>query len=131
MATLETQYKNFLKDNPDSTFSFNEWKQWHGNEIKQALTDMQNKYNKCKATDFYDEQDPRGMSTSEYDAYMKVKKEQKQHIVDLMKIDEELGLYDEEIKPQETLKENEFCHYSGLPSPTAYEKPKHLKFDKL
>jgi hypothetical protein len=103
--TLESQYKQFLKHNPDSTFSFKEWKQWHGNEIKQALTDMQNKYKDCKATDFYDEQDPRGMSTSEYDAYMKAKKEQKQHIVDLMKADEELGLYDEPVQRLEKYSE--------------------------
>lgn len=98
MSTLETQYRNYLKENPSSTVDFNLWKVWHGNQIKQALTDMQNKYKECKATDFYDEQDPRGMSTSEYDAYMKAKKEQKQHIVDLMKVDEELGLYDKEPK---------------------------------
>jgi hypothetical protein len=26
MATLETQYKNYLTSNPDSTLSFEEWK---------------------------------------------------------------------------------------------------------
>ena len=38
MATLETQYKNYLDENPDSTFTFNQWKEWHGNQIEQALT---------------------------------------------------------------------------------------------
>ena len=38
--TLESQYNQFLKHNPDSNFSFNEWKQWHGNQIKQALINM-------------------------------------------------------------------------------------------
>ena len=38
--TLESQYNQFLKHNPDSNFSFNEWKQWHGNQIKQALIQM-------------------------------------------------------------------------------------------
>jgi len=98
MSTLETQHRNYLKQNPHSNFTFDEWKQWHGNQLKQAMNDMIRKYKDCKATDFYDEQDPRGMSTSEYDAYMKAKKEQKQHIVDLMKVDEELGLYDKEPK---------------------------------
>jgi hypothetical protein len=40
MATLETQYKNFLKDNPDTTFSFNEWMSWHRIQIEQALIQM-------------------------------------------------------------------------------------------
>ena len=38
--TLEAQYNRFLKDNPDTTFSFNEWMKWHGNEIEQALIKM-------------------------------------------------------------------------------------------
>lgn len=38
--TLESQYNKFLHSNPDSKFSFNEWKQWHGNKIKQALIQM-------------------------------------------------------------------------------------------
>jgi hypothetical protein len=29
MATLQTQYKNYLKENPDSTLTFDEWfKKW-------------------------------------------------------------------------------------------------------
>jgi len=38
--TLETQYNEFLYTNPDSKFSFNEWKVWHGQQIKQALINM-------------------------------------------------------------------------------------------
>jgi len=38
--TLEAQYKQFLKHNPDSTFSFNEWMSWHGNQMEQALIQM-------------------------------------------------------------------------------------------
>jgi hypothetical protein len=30
----------FLKDNPDTTFLFNEWMKWHGNQIEQALINM-------------------------------------------------------------------------------------------
>jgi hypothetical protein len=28
MATLETQYKNFLLENPESMLTFDEWKEW-------------------------------------------------------------------------------------------------------
>ena len=28
MSTLETQYKNYLKENPESTFTFEEWSDW-------------------------------------------------------------------------------------------------------
>jgi hypothetical protein len=60
MATLETQYNSFLHENPNSNFSFSEWKEWQGNQIKKELANI-------------------------------------------MKADEELGLYD---KPkQETLEE--------------------------
>jgi hypothetical protein len=38
--TLEAQYNRFLKSNPDTTFSFNEWMKWHGNQIEQALIQM-------------------------------------------------------------------------------------------
>lgn len=41
--TLETQYNRFLKSNPDTTFSFNEWKQWHGNQIEQAIIKLKQK----------------------------------------------------------------------------------------
>jgi len=37
MATLETQYKNFLIDNPTSTFTFEEWKKDHGVKIGAAI----------------------------------------------------------------------------------------------
>lgn len=40
MATLETQYNRFLKSNPDSKFSFNEWMTWHRHQIEQALIQM-------------------------------------------------------------------------------------------
>lgn len=55
MATLEKQYNNYLKDNSDSTFTFDQWKEWHSNNIRQAL-------------------------------------------IQIMKDDEELGLYDETSK---------------------------------
>ena len=40
MATLETQYKNYLLNNPDSKFTFEQWKEWLGNQLKEALEDL-------------------------------------------------------------------------------------------
>jgi hypothetical protein len=40
MATLETQYKNYLIDNPDSILTFNEWKIQFGENIKSTLQRM-------------------------------------------------------------------------------------------
>jgi hypothetical protein len=37
MATLETQYKDFLVKNPTSTFTFEEWKNDHGVKIANAI----------------------------------------------------------------------------------------------
>ena len=38
--TLESQYKQFLKHNPDSTFSFKEWMKWHSHQMEQAIIQM-------------------------------------------------------------------------------------------
>ena len=38
--TLESQYNKFLHLNPKSGLSFNEWKEVHGNQIKQAIIQM-------------------------------------------------------------------------------------------
>jgi hypothetical protein len=43
MATLETQYKNFLLENPNSKFTFEEWKEWLGKQIGEALKDIKEK----------------------------------------------------------------------------------------
>ena len=40
MATLETQYKNYLLNNPDSKFTFEQWKEWLGNQLNEALKDL-------------------------------------------------------------------------------------------
>ena len=37
---LESQYNKFLHLNPKSGLSFNEWKEVHGNQIKQAIINM-------------------------------------------------------------------------------------------
>lgn len=46
MATLETQYKNYLRDNPDSILSFEEWKEQLAEGIREALLrkDIQKKH---------------------------------------------------------------------------------------
>ena len=46
MATLETQYKNYLLKNPDSKFTFEEWKEAWSKEFKEALTELQEKQKK-------------------------------------------------------------------------------------
>jgi hypothetical protein len=38
--TLETQYKNFLKDNPNSNLPFEEWMKVHSRLLEQALINM-------------------------------------------------------------------------------------------
>ena len=43
MATLETQYKNYLDKNPLSEFTFEQWKNWWSQEIAKAFKDMENK----------------------------------------------------------------------------------------
>jgi hypothetical protein len=38
--TLEAQYKQFLKHNPDTTLSFKEWMKWHSHQMEQAIIQM-------------------------------------------------------------------------------------------
>jgi len=40
MSTLETQYKNFLKDNPNTKLPFEEWEKVNARLIKQAIINM-------------------------------------------------------------------------------------------
>ena len=40
MATLETQYKNYMDLNPDSTFTFEEWKKDFGGRISRQMSDI-------------------------------------------------------------------------------------------
>ena len=81
------------------------------------------------------------------------KEQQKQHLIDMMKDDEESGLYDDiKINRKELIckdcsdsledctcikgtvdfpkQEDEFCYYSGLPSPTAYSK-EEIKLEEV
>jgi len=45
MATLETQYKNFLLDNPDSKLTFEEWKEWFGKQMVESIKNMERTFN--------------------------------------------------------------------------------------
>jgi hypothetical protein len=40
MSTLETQYQNYLQKNPNSSFTFEEWKTWFGKMLVQGLNEM-------------------------------------------------------------------------------------------
>lgn len=40
MATLETQYKNYLSEHPESKLTFEDWKNQFGEDIKTALQKM-------------------------------------------------------------------------------------------
>jgi hypothetical protein len=45
MATLETQYKRFLHENPDSKFTYLEWLEWFSNKVAE---NVETKLNKTK-----------------------------------------------------------------------------------
>ena len=40
MSTLETQYRNFLKDNPESELTFDGWKDHMANNVKESISRM-------------------------------------------------------------------------------------------
>lgn len=35
--TLESQYRRFLIEHPNSTFTFEEWKNWFGTKLMESL----------------------------------------------------------------------------------------------
>ena len=37
MATLETQYRNYMEENPHSEFTFEQWKEYHSRMLVQSL----------------------------------------------------------------------------------------------
>ena len=41
MATLETQYENFLLKNPELKITFEEWKVLLGKQLEQVLKDIE------------------------------------------------------------------------------------------
>ena len=48
MSTLETQYRNFLSSNPDSQFTFEEWKDHTAKNIQEAITRMTRENDLCE-----------------------------------------------------------------------------------
>lgn len=51
--TLESQYKLYQEQHPESTFTFEEWKTWFGTKIKEAFKDktLCNKHGKLYSID--------------------------------------------------------------------------------
>ena len=132
MSTLETQYREYLRNNRGGFCSFEEWKEIHGNQIKQALIDIMKSDEElglyddirsnrkeliCKDcsdsledctciedTVDFPKQEPKKVLTEEdifnqkdIDAVTDYinKEQQKQHLIDMMESDEELGLYEQ------------------------------------
>jgi hypothetical protein len=48
MSTLETQYRNFLSSNPDSQFTFEEWKDYTAKNIQEAINKMTRDNDLCE-----------------------------------------------------------------------------------
>lgn len=44
--TLEAQYKQFLERNPESKFTFEEWKAWFAKQISEALKKLEDEKDK-------------------------------------------------------------------------------------
>ena len=42
MPTLETQYKNYLKNNPDCKWTYDEWFVWHSERIAKTIKQIEN-----------------------------------------------------------------------------------------
>jgi len=50
--TLETQYKNFLKDNPNAKLSFEKWNKMNSRLIRQTIINITKKELKDERTEF-------------------------------------------------------------------------------
>lgn len=53
MATLQTQYKNYMEKNPLSEFTYDQWLKWHGEILQKAYVEMKvprNLYEKIPVT---------------------------------------------------------------------------------
>ena len=166
MSTLETQYREYLRNNRGGFCSFEEWKEIHGNQIKQALIEMMEKdeelglYDDIKANrielvckDCSDsledctciittvdlpKQEPKKVLTEEdifnqkdIDAVTDYinKEQQKQHLIDMMESDEELGLYDEKIEDieLEEVRGSSHCQFSVVENKLAIIYRNQLK----
>ena len=51
MTTLQTQYQNYLKENPESTFTFEEWSEW-----KFSNMELPPPHNGLRSLDEYEEE---------------------------------------------------------------------------
>jgi hypothetical protein len=51
MSTLQTQYQNYLKENPESTFTFEEWSNW-----KFSNMELPPPHNGLRSLDEYEEE---------------------------------------------------------------------------
>jgi hypothetical protein len=40
MASLETQYKRYLEENPESTFTYEQWLKWHSEMLSKGLQEL-------------------------------------------------------------------------------------------
>lgn len=40
MATLQTQYRNYMEKNPLSEFTYDQWLKWHGEILQKAYVEM-------------------------------------------------------------------------------------------
>ena len=110
MSTLETQYREYLRNNRGGFCSFEEWKEIHGNQIKQALIEMMEK-------------------DEELGLYDDIKSNRKELICkDCSDSLEDCTCIEDTVDfPKQ---EDEFCYYSGLPSPTAYSK-EEIKLEEI
>ena len=48
MSTLETQYRNFLSDDPESKFTFDEWKLWLAESIEASMKKLSIENDLCE-----------------------------------------------------------------------------------
>lgn len=48
MSTLETQYRNYLSDNPESKFTFEEWKDDMARNIQESMERMVRENDICE-----------------------------------------------------------------------------------
>lgn len=44
MATLDTQYKNYLAEHPDSTYTYEQWLEFHSTMLGESLKDLELKF---------------------------------------------------------------------------------------
>jgi hypothetical protein len=48
MATLETQYKNYLSHNPESKFTFEEWREYMAKNIEKSISRLIEENDLCE-----------------------------------------------------------------------------------